>query len=182
VSSLFQRLLRAARGDLGRKFLRYSAVSVVAVIITAVTVFLVAWLFHASGVVANTIGTVVATPPSYILNRRWAWGKSGKSHLWKEVVPFWALTFVGWAGSTACVAWADHVATGHHLTPFAKGIVYDGASLFAYGVIWVIKFVILNRLMFVHHGPVAHPGPSHPRPVAVERPAPAMGGAAELRG
>ena len=41
----------------------------------------------------------VATFPSYWLNRRWAWGKSGRSHFMKEIVPFWAMSAAGIAFS-----------------------------------------------------------------------------------
>ncbi|HEX2117654.1 MAG TPA: hypothetical protein VHF91_00595, partial [Acidimicrobiales bacterium] len=36
----------------------------------------------------------------YYLNRKWAWGKKGKSHLMKEIVPFWSLALLGLIFST----------------------------------------------------------------------------------
>ena len=107
-TSVVQRVLLPCQGDGSvTKFIRYSMVSAVAIVISQATILICAWVFGLSGIVANTIGALVATPASYELNRKWAWRKGGKSHLWREVVPFWALTFVGWLASTGTVEIAD---------------------------------------------------------------------------
>ena len=59
---------------------------------------------------SNVIATAIATVPSYYLNRTWAWGKTGKSHLMREVVPFWVIAAVSIVLSTVVVGWADHEA------------------------------------------------------------------------
>jgi putative flippase GtrA len=144
-----QRVLAPARGDRSvHKFIRYSMVSCVAIVISQVVILVCTWLLGLSGVAANTIGAVAATPASYELNRKWAWGKSGKSHMWKEVAPFWALTVLGYLGSTGTVQIADSMAKSHDVTGLPRGLAIMGASLFAYGVVWIVKFVIFNRLVF----------------------------------
>jgi putative flippase GtrA len=131
------------------KFIRYSLVSAVAVIISQVVILLCTWVFGLSGILANTIGAVVATPASYELNRKWAWRKGGKSHLWREVVPFWALTIIGWLASTGTVEIADSLCKSHGVTGLGRAVAIMGASLFAYGVVWIGKFFLFNRLIFV---------------------------------
>jgi hypothetical protein len=86
---------------------------------------------------------------SYELNRKWAWRKGGKSHLWREVVPFWALTIIGWLASTGTVEIADSLCKSHGVTGLARAVAIMGASLFAYGVVWIGKFFLFNRLIFV---------------------------------
>ena|GEM_PF-384124 len=159
------RVLAPARG-MGSlaKFIRYSMVSVVAILISQVVILLAAWLFHLSGVASNALGAVASTPASYELNRKWAWGKRGKSHIWKEVVPFWALTFAGLAASTVTVQIADTMAKSHHVYGIDRALAIMGASLFAWGVVWVAKFVIFNQVVFAAH--VAKRGPSQ----ALKRP------------
>jgi putative flippase GtrA len=51
--------------------------------------------------VANVLATAVGTVRSYVLNRRWVWGRDGASDLWREVVPFWIPSFSGLVLSTA---------------------------------------------------------------------------------
>lgn len=143
------RILAPARGTRSvHKFIRYSMVSAVAIVISQVVILICAWLFRFSGVTANAVGAVASTPASYELNRKWAWGKRGKSHLWREVVPFWALTVAGFLGSTVTVGIADSECQSHHVDGLVRALVIMGASLFAYGVIWIAKFVIFNRLVF----------------------------------
>ncbi|HTT88390.1 MAG TPA: GtrA family protein [Acidimicrobiales bacterium] len=144
-----QRVLRPTRGDGSmQRFIRYSMVSAVAIVISQATILVCAWVFGLSGIAANTIGAVVATPASYELNRKWAWRKGGKSHLWREVVPFWALTIIGWLASTGTVEIADSLCKSHGVTGLARAIAIMGASLFAYGVVWIGKFFLFNRLIF----------------------------------
>ena len=110
-----ERVLRPARGNRGiHRFIRYSMVSVVAVAITEVVILVCTWVFGLSGIAANTIGCVAAMPASYELNRKWAWGKGGKSHLWREVVPFWTLTLLGFLASTG------HDAVGRQHDPLPR--------------------------------------------------------------
>ncbi len=147
--SLVDQIMSPARGDRSvHKFIRYSMVSGVAIVISQVTILICAAIFGLSGIAANTIGGLMATPASYELNRKWAWGKSGKSHLWREVVPFWALTLVGFLASTGTVQIADTMCQQHHVTGVPRALAIMGASLFAYGVVWIAKFVIFNRLVF----------------------------------
>jgi putative flippase GtrA len=146
-SSLGQRVL--PRGDTSmHRFIRYSMVSAVAIVISQVTILVCAWVFGLSGIAANTIGALTATPASYELNRKWAWGKSGKSHMWREVVPFWVLTLIGWLASTGTVALADSLAKSHGVTGLPRALAIMGASLFAYGVVWIVKFIVFNRIVF----------------------------------
>lgn len=149
---LVERLLSPARGTGAvHKFIRYSMVSAVAIGISQVTILVCTWLFHLSGVASNAIGAVASTPASYELNRKWAWGKHGKSHLWREVVPFWSLTIAGLVASTGTTALADSELGSHHVIGLERSLIIMAASLFAWGVIWVAKFVIFNRLVFVTH-------------------------------
>ena len=52
---------------------------------------------------------MISAFPAYYLSRKWVWGKSGKSHFKKEVLPFWIFVFIGLVFSTAMVALGAHV-------------------------------------------------------------------------
>jgi putative flippase GtrA len=179
---IVNRVLSPSRGDGALpRFIRYSLVSGVAIVISQLTILICTWLFGLSGIAANTIGALAATPASYELNRRWAWGKSGRSHVWREMVPFWSLTLLGWLASTGTVEIADSMAKSHHVVGLGRSVAIMGASLFAYGVVWIVKFVIFNRLVFVDRGTVTGTGtaPSAATSsLAPPAPAPAPGGTA----
>lgn len=125
--------------------------SVVGVIVSEVCLAIFIGAFGMNTVLASTLATAIAAVPSYEMNRKWAWGKSGKSHLMKEVVPFWALAFAGWALSTLAVWWMDGMARRHDFSHGQKTVAVALIYLAAFGVLWVVKFIIFNQVLFVHH-------------------------------
>jgi putative flippase GtrA len=144
-----ERILLPTRGDSSlHKFIRYSMVSGIAVVISQVTLVLCTGVFGLSGILSNTVAAVVATPASYELNRKWAWGKSGKSHLWREVAPFWGFTLIGYLGSTGTVQLADTMTKSHGVHGGLRVLAIMGAQLFAYGLVWIVKFLVFNRIIF----------------------------------
>lgn len=138
------------RSPEGQKLLKYSAASVVSVIVSVVFLVTFDGLLGWPAVLSSTLATAIATVPSYELNRKWAWGKSGKGHLWKEVVPFWALAFLGWGISTFCVDVAESFAQHHHFAHLVKTGLVTVVYVAAFGVLWIAKFVIFNKVLFVH--------------------------------
>lgn len=145
ISSVVER----ARTPGGRKALRYSLVSVVSVAVSQVALFLFFGVGHWTAKSANVAAFCCGGIPSYYLNRRWTWGKSGRSHLWREIVPFWGLAFIGLAFSTFAVdfaeTWADDVASSR----LVQALVINGASFVAFGVLWAGKFFLFNKVIFV---------------------------------
>ena len=133
----------------GRKAMRYSLVSVVSVGVSQVTLFVLLVLFHWKATSANIVAVVIGGIPSYYLNRRWAWGKTGKSHLWREIAPFWFLAFLGLASSTLAVDAAESWATGLHRSRLVQAIIINGASITTFGVLWIGKFFLFNKVLFV---------------------------------
>src|ERR1019366_4785447 len=141
-------LLAAVRTAEGRKFFRYVMVSMISFVIGLTVLGLCKGLIRWSAFTSNIAATAVATGPAYALNRRWAWGKSGKSHLWKEVIPFWVLSFIGLAFSTYWAVFAEALAKHHHLSHLKQTAAVEAAVIFAYAVLWVGKFMIMNKLLF----------------------------------
>jgi len=132
------------------KLIKYAGVSVISTVVSQVTLFLTFGVFQLmSEVPANIVANAVATVPSYTLNRRWVWGKGGKSHLWREVVPFWVLSFLGLAVSSVAVWAAGTFARNHHLSHGATTILVNAANLLSFALLWVVKFVIYNKLFHV---------------------------------
>jgi putative flippase GtrA len=130
------------------QLLRYGAVSAIATATSlAVLGVLVATRTVTAGW-ANVIATAVGTVPSFELNRRWVWKKEGRRSMWAEIVPFTVLSFTGLAVSTwtvhSAAVWAD--AAG--LSDLARTVAVEGANVAAFGSLWVIQFVVLDRVLF----------------------------------
>jgi len=148
-------LLERARTPGGRKLVRYSLVSVVSVVVSQVVLFLAqfAWSARTSNIVAVCVSAV----PSYQLNRAWVWGKSGRSHLMKEIAPFWGMCFLGLVLSTWSVDFAESHAVSLTSSHLGQKLIVNAAALAAFGVLWIAKFVILNKLLFAHQPHPATP-------------------------
>jgi putative flippase GtrA len=145
------RVMDLARSPGGKKMIKYTLVSVISVTVYEIGLFILYGLVHWGARTANVVACSVATVPSYYLNRTWAWGKSGKSHFWKEVVPFWVLAFIGLAFSTWCADFAGSWADDHVRSHPVKTLVVMGAALGSFGVLWLGKFVFFNKVLFAHH-------------------------------
>lgn len=132
----------------GKKIFRYSMVSVISTAVSFTVLFLVYGVGRLWSEVPSTVfANVVATFPSYWLNRTWAWGKTGRSHLMKEVVPFWAMAALGIAFSVVGATVAHHLGTGHgHVVKTGLVLV---ANLVSFGIFWVAKLILFNRLFHV---------------------------------
>ena len=129
----------------GRKPILYSLVSVISVVVSQIVLIICHGVIGLTAEVSNVIAVAAGTIPSYSLNRRWVWGKSTKSHLWKEVVPFWVLSFVGLVFSTVVVS----IVEDHNDSTAAIAL----ANLAAFGVLWVAKFLLLHYVLFKDHAP-----------------------------
>ncbi len=131
----------------GRKIFRYSMVSVISTAVSLFAIFVVYGVLHLWGEVASTVfGNFVATFPSYWLNRKWAWGKHGRSHMLKEVVPFWIMAAAGIAFSILWAALARHVSIKYDLGHWETTVVVLAANVMSFAVFWVLKLLVFNRL------------------------------------
>ncbi len=132
--------LSTARATFHKRPVRYAMVSVVAVGVSQLVLLTTNGLLGWSAVLSNVTAVMLGSIPSYILNRAWVWGKSGKNHFWREVVPFWALALLGLGFSTLLVAIA-------HQWNEATWVV-SAANLVAFGILWVVKYLVLDALLF----------------------------------
>jgi hypothetical protein len=73
--------------------------------------------------------------------------------MWKEIVPFWGLAFLGLALSILAVDIAETEAPKITSSHLGTAVIVNFSALAAWGVIWIGKFVIFNRLLFIDHGP-----------------------------
>jgi putative flippase GtrA len=135
----------------GKKAIKYTLVSAISVAVSQVVFLGVYGLYQWTATSASLLATSVGAVPSYVLNRRWAWGKTGRSHLWKEVVPFWVLAFVSLGFSTFTSSMAESYIHEHHeLSRTWQTLIVNGAYLGGFFVLWIGKFVIFNKLIFIH--------------------------------
>ena len=131
-----------------RRLIRYSAVSVVAVTVSVVTLGVLVAFTGMPAAIANLIAAGAGTIPSFELNRRWVWGKGGRPSISREVGPFVSFTAVSVGLSTTLVhlveRWSSHAGVGRA----ANTALIELASLTGAGIVWGVQFVVLDRVLF----------------------------------
>ena len=88
--------------------------------------------------------------PAYHLNRRWAWGKRGRSRLRGEVLPYLAMSSLGTTFSLVGATYARHVVHSHHWAHLINTAIVGGTNIAAFAIFWVLKMLLFNRIF--------HPG------------------------
>jgi len=145
-----ERLMHHSRTTTGKRMIRFTMVSIISTVISFTILFIVYGVFRLwtevpSALFANLCGLV----PSYQLNRRWTWGKSGRSHLLREVLPFWTASTAGIVFSVLAAAEARQYGIAHALDHAQRTALVLSANLGAFGLLWVLKFLFFNRLFHI---------------------------------
>ncbi len=147
VGVALRRLWEFSRTPEGLKLIRYTTVSLISALTALVVLGLIYGVLRlGTEVVCALIANLVAGVPSYLLNRHWVWKKHGRSHIWREVVPFWVMSVTGILFALFTANLAHNFADNHHLQHLARTLLVEGANIAAFGILWVLKFLILNRL------------------------------------
>jgi putative flippase GtrA len=107
---------------------------------------------------ANVVAVLCGIGPSYVLNRRWVWRRGGRDDFVREVVPFCALSIIGLVASTVAVARV--AAIGAAWSAPVRTLALPLANLAVFGVLWLVQFVLLDRVIFVAR---------EPSPVVIDR-------------
>lgn len=133
----------------GRKLFRYTMSSVITTGVSLLVLGLVFGAFRLWSEVPSTIfANVVAAVPSYYLARTWAWGKTGRSHALKEVLPFCVMSAASISfsmiGAVAARYLGEHwyFAHHHHLVETALVML---ANVLSFAIFWVLKLLVFNR-------------------------------------
>jgi putative flippase GtrA len=151
-----------ARDLMAMRQVRFVMVSAVSVPFSQAVFLLCKEGIELNGTTSNLIAVTLSCIPSYLLNRYWVWGKRGRNHFWREVFPFWAMAALGLVLSTIFVWFVDQRTD---VTVFLMA-----ANLSAFGLLYIVKFVLLDRVLFKVADEMTHEEPAdherQPMPLA----------------
>ncbi len=134
------------------RLLRFGLVSLALMPVTLALLYLLHSVVGWQPWQANLLAVSIGALPAYLVNRYWVWNRSGRSRLWGEMVPFWVMTLVGAAASTAAVEAAGR---------WDNSGLLVAVNLATYAVLWLIKFFFLDRVLWP-----SRPAPTQVRPTA----------------
>jgi putative flippase GtrA len=133
------------KATLGR-ILRCLVVSAGTTALSATVLVLLAVIGHVPAGTANVVAVCCGIVPSYIFNRRFVWRRHDHHSVPREIVPFWALSLAGLAASTVAVARVASLTADWSRS--MRAVALPAANLSVFGVLWLVQFVILDRVIF----------------------------------
>jgi hypothetical protein len=138
------------RGRAAWRFSKYTVLSLITVP-TGYTLLLVArhYLAINAGLLNLAVGTVL-TPPSFLLYRTVVW-REGSAKGWRsELFTFWQTVMLGGLVATAMIAGVDAIAGDN-------GLLIVTAGLFGQGIVFVGRFLWLDRVTYAKKPPAEVP-------------------------
>jgi putative flippase GtrA len=128
------------------RLVRYGSVSVFSTVFGLTMLGLMVGVLGWNATWSNIITTAIGVIPAFELSRRWVWAHDGKRSILGQAVPYAAISFVGLVASTIAV----HLAAG--ATSASSRLVHTAAvevaNLGAYGILWVVQYVVCDRILF----------------------------------
>lgn len=146
-------LIEHARSEEGRKQLRYAGVAVVFVPLGQVFIQLLGrFAFDRNYTKASLVSAAVLTLPNFFANKRFVWRDTTSDGLRTQVIVFWVAAMLG-VGLATYLTWLVERAVKGRSSLVESGAVFV-AQLVGFGLVWVGRFIILDRWLFktIHRG------------------------------
>jgi len=135
------------------RLVRYSATSVVALAVSETTLL----ALYATGTLNATsdgfIANLAGTFPSYLMSRYWIWKDSERQRVGRQVVMYWMISLASMMLTSFATGGIARIAPdGRVLRLFIVGSGFFIASF----ILWVAKYLVYQRLIFVVPRPEQH--------------------------
>jgi putative flippase GtrA len=162
-----QALFEHARSPEGRKQLRYAGVSVVFVPVGQITIQLLGrFAFLEKHIVnglvkndpnytkASIASAAILTLPNFFANKYLVWRDTNKDNLKTQVAVFWVAAMLGVTLATLLTYFVERAVKNADTSPTVESIAVFFAQLVGFGIVWVVRFLVLDRWLFkaTHHG------------------------------
>ena len=149
-------LLAHAKSQEGRKQLRYAFVSVIFVPVGQILIQVLGnRVFDGDFTKGSIASALILTIPNFLANKYLVWKDTSKDRLRTQILVFWVAAIAGVTFATT-LTWLveqqfDH-ASGE-VTLGERAAVFI-AQIIGFGVVWVARYLILDRWLFkvTHHG------------------------------
>ena len=136
------------------RFVRYGVGSAVASAVSAITLALVYHAFGYGPQVASVTAFVAGALINFVLYRFWAWRATLTPETEKprrfaaDVLKYCLVAVTTAAVALGTTTVADHYARAHNIGNGARTLLVEGSYFGAFAVMFVAKFVVLDRFVF----------------------------------
>ena len=138
-------LIASADKEATRKKLRYVGVSVASVPVgQGIIQGLGLWLGNYAA--ASLLTAAIVTIPSFFILKYFVWRDESRENLGGQMLAFWVVMMLAFLLATLFTYVVDH-ATGDQTT-LIRGTAVFCAQLLAFGIVWLGRYVVLDRWLF----------------------------------
>jgi putative flippase GtrA len=141
----FSGLVAYARTEEGAKKLRYCAVSTVFVPFGQILIQ-VFGLWLGNYTLASLLAAAIVTVPNFFANKRFVWRLTSRENLRRQVLAFWIAMMLGASLATLFTHLVEIGMVGQ--TQAVRSVSVFAAQLLGYGIVWLGRFVMLDRWLF----------------------------------
>ncbi len=128
-----------------RRLWRYAATSVVASVVSEITLLLLYGTGALGAAPAAVMANLAGTFPSYAMSRYWIWPEADRRHVGRQMTWYWLISVVSLVLSSVLTGIAAaHAPSGHTAHMVVVGVAYAAT----YGVLWMAKFVLYQTVLF----------------------------------
>jgi putative flippase GtrA len=138
-------LIAYGRTEDARKKLRYAGVSALFLPISQILLQVFGlWLNDYTA--ASLLAAAIATFPNFFANKHFVWRVTSRENLHRQMLVFWVTVMLGVSLATLLTHLIEHATAGQ--TRLVGGAAVLAAQLMGYGLVWVGRFLILDRWLF----------------------------------
>ena len=138
-------LTRSVDNEATRKKLRYLGVSVASVPVgQGLIQGLGLWLDNYA--VASLLTAVIVTVPSFFILKYYVWRDRSGENLGGQMLGFWVVMMLAFLLATLFTYIVDHATNAQ--TTLIRGTAVFCAQLFAFGIVWVGRYIVFDRWLF----------------------------------
>lgn len=159
------RIERKLRTEAGNRFLRFVPVSIAAVVTSQVVLAILTGPVNLGGFTSGVLASMTAAAVSYVLSR-WAWERKGKPNLFRETLPFWAVSIAVWIILGLTTHYANSWAKSMDIHHWERHLVVNAAYLVMNCITFVCRFLIFHYALFTNKGAPPRAGRHTAGPVA----------------
>src|ERR1700756_2031308 len=138
-------LIAYARTEQARKKLRYAGVSVVFVPLGQILIQIFGLWLH-NYTTASLLQAAIVTVPNFFANKHFVWRVTSRENLRSQVLVFWVAVMLGVSLATLFTHLVENAMADQ--TMLVRGAAVFFAQLLGYGIVWVGRFLILDRWLF----------------------------------
>ncbi len=146
LTGLLKQSWAGRTSQLWQRLFRYTAGSVICFVVSEIT-FVLLFAPHVLGARGSSVvASIAGIIPGYFLNRNWTWDRRGRSDFWREVAPYWATAIISTVVAAVVIGFVNDAFINDSRA--VRTVLNATAYMVTYGVIFVAKFVLFERVLF----------------------------------